>query len=375
MLKHLYIIALTALALTLAACDSKGIDPVAPGDGMVTMVISVKTIDSQPDAPLSRANETYFENPSSKFEMLNTLRYIIVRPDGKVEHNYIFGEALQASGNATDHVDYISFKVVGGEKKQVYLIANEASVPYDFSTIVDGSVFPTDEIENIQLTASQPGQPLYDNSDLATAKFLPLSEHFEVDVKEASPTSDGPTYDYQTLFITRSTVKFSFTAQVVPASNSAITLKQIIFNEIGDRQYLLPKNTEYSPAKYPVNTDDRMIVAYDVPAAATTAPATFDVNWQWNAGDSEGKAASPALYFPETAFNGNYTATIVVNVDGNDYQYTASLPNLPSLPRNTHVKIDMTLSDESVKCQVDLAPYIGVRLNPVFGWEELHPNQ
>ncbi len=368
MLKHLDITALIMLLISLCSCE-KDKDPVATGDGMVNMVISVKTIDSQLSA-LTRANETYFEDPTSRFERIHTLRYIIVRPDGKVEHNYIID-----SESETDYVNYVSFKVQGGEKKQIYLIANEASVTgYDFTKFVAGSSFDATGVEAITLQ-TQPGKPLFDNSAEGNQSYLPMAEHFEIEVKMPSPGTDGPTYQYETLFITRTTVKFSFSAVVSPVSTSDITLKKIVFNQIGECQYLFPRNTVYDPAKYPADASDRMITAYEVPQGAVTADVPFEINWEFPPMNGQGKTGSPALYFPETMFDGNYTATIVVNVDGDDFTYTAQLPNLPSLPRNTHVKIDMVLTGHDVTCIVDVAQYIGVILKPQFGFEVLHPNQ
>lgn len=373
MLKHLNIATLIVLAFSLFSCGNDGTDEPVVSDGMVNMVISVASIDSQPSVP-TRADETYFEDPVSRFERIHTLRYIIVRPDGKVEHNYFVTTAM--ADNGVDYHNNITFKVVGGEKKQIYIIANEASVPgYDFGQFVAGAPFKAAEAESLTLVAPQPGMPLFDNSDESTAHYLPMAEHFEVNVTRPSETSDGPTYQYETLFITRSTVKFSFSAQVSPVSPSDIVLKKVIFNNIGDRQFLFPKNTEYSPSKYPVSGSDRIITAYDVPDGAETSQLPFDLDWNFPPMTAGGKVTSSSLYFPETAFSGKYSATIVVGVDGEDFEYTADLPNLPSLPRNTHVKVDMVLKGHSVTCVVDVAQYIGVTLEPEFGFVKLHPNQ
>lgn len=375
MLKFSKIAAMILSACIFAGCGESGVVPGTQGDGMVSMVLSVATVDSREPAR-SRADETYFEELTSHYERINTLRLIIVRPDGRVEHNRLIRTAMADQG--VDYHNNMVFKVLGGEKKDIWLIANEASVPgYDFGRFVTGAPLDVAALEAITLKTSAAGAPLFDNSDAAADRhYLPMAEHFAgVDVKLPSPATDGPTYQYETLFITRSTVKFTLSAKVDPPSYSNITLKKIVFNNIGDTQYLFPKNTEYSPSKFPLSGANRLITAYDVPEGAATAPLSFDVNWNFPPLSSAGKTASPALYFPETKIDGKYTATVTVEVDGTDFEYTAQLPNLPSLPRNTHVRIDMVFTGHSVQCQVDLAQYIGVILKPDFGFEELHPNQ
>lgn len=53
--------------------------------------------------------------------------------------------------------------------------------------------------------------------------------------------------------------------------------------------------------------------------------------------------------------------------------YTATLPNLASLFRNTHVKVKVNfknLSEAELELEVDVEPYWEVVLDPVFGLDE-----
>lgn len=237
-------------------------------------------------------------------------------------------------------------------------------------------MFPSSDVESIILQSPSPASPLFDNTDETSAKYLPMAEQFEIDVVRPSGNATTDTYQYETLFLTRTTVKFSISAKVEPLSNSNIVLKRVTFNQIGDRQFLFPNNTTYSPEKYPLSGDNRIITAYDIPSEVVNSSVSFDVNWIFSPMSAEGKIASPPIYFPETklAADDKYSVRVIVAIDGEDFEYDADLPNLPSLPRNTHVRLNLVFTGHNVECHVDVAPYIGVELKPSFGFDKLHPN-
>ncbi len=375
MLKYLKPVLILVVSYLLWGCGESNSLSEIEGDGMVNIVLSVATVDSE-SSGRSRADEYYFEEPSSQFERLRSLRYIFVRPDGTVEYNIYIDTNIPESG--VDYYNSVKFKVRGGEKKKVYVIGNEASVRdiYNFDNIKVGSIFPTSDVESIILRSPSPAFPLFDNSDETSAKYLPMAEQFEIDVVKPSGNATTDTYQYETLFLTRTTVKFSISAKVEPVSNSNIVLKRVTFKQIGDRQYLFPNNTAYSPEKYPVSGDNRIITAYDIPSGAVNSPVSFDINWTFPPMSAEGKIASPPIYFPETKLvaDDKYSVRVVVAIDGEDFEYDADLPNLPSLPRNTHVRLNLVFTGHNVECHVDVAPYIGVELKPSFGFDKLHPN-
>lgn len=135
----------------------------------------------------------------------------------------------------------------------------------------------------------------------------------------------------------------------------------------------------YDPAKYPVSWDNRYITAYDVPADATVTDYVFpDAEFEFTTGYTVGNlyTYAPELYFAETRLPADpqeYILTLRMTeyseVTGRNESYTVrrTLPNLPSLPRNTHVKINLTLTGGRLDCVVDVLPYTGVFLNPDFG--------
>ena len=59
--------------------------------------------------------------------------------------------------------------------------------------------------------------------------------------------------------------------------------------------------------------------------------------------------------------------TVTLNIG--DASLSTTLENLPTLPRNTHVIVNMTLSQSELTAVVELVPYIGVELKPSFGFD------
>ena len=80
--------------------------------------------------------------PVSDYEKLRTLRVMIVHAGeektGVVEHNRMV--LVEPSSGAILNDD-LRFKVSSGERKHIYLFANEAAVSYDFSSIAEGELF------------------------------------------------------------------------------------------------------------------------------------------------------------------------------------------------------------------------------------------
>lgn len=133
------------LAGSCAHHDPDAPDPALP-EGSVYLTLQVRALDDTPpcpdaaQAPAFEENDTTgFENPATDYEKMHTLRVIIVRPDGEVEYNRF----LRITGaGLPQEPDDMTFIVKAGESKKVYLFANEAAVPYDFSQIRPETRFP-----------------------------------------------------------------------------------------------------------------------------------------------------------------------------------------------------------------------------------------
>ncbi|MBQ7824283.1 MAG: hypothetical protein IJ338_08980, partial [Bacteroidaceae bacterium] len=163
-----------------------------------TVNLDINVSLSDVSAPVTRGVDRY-EGAASKEEKIQTLRIIVVRPDGIVEHNRLLSLA-----SAVEVYKSATFKVAGKETKRIYLFVNEGLttkknvVPessvssdklpnFDFNTIIVGQPFPTDEIAALTIDMGGNTEELYG--------ALPMSECHEVKVPEEDCTFN--------LFVTR----------------------------------------------------------------------------------------------------------------------------------------------------------------------------
>lgn len=378
-------------------------DPADNTDVYLTVEVAVAETSDGTDsrAADSRADGdlTYFELPDLICEKLRTLRVIIIS-DGEVEANRLV--KFDTDG-ATILNDNLTFKIKPGTK-DIALYGNEMSMPSDLRTTLEsatpGTKFTrTDAYATVQTRAD--GSALYDwrgtyldGMDYQSyhgTKAVPMSEYWP-DIVVAEPESEDDRRQHVRLFITRAVSKFSFTitksndgvteADFVSLSNHRIT--GFTITGIGMNQYLMPTNTVYSPAKS-LNSSNpyggRYIESFDVPAGNSPQPYTYALATPCDVdGIKPGNSVlyNLPVYFPETP-GGDGRFTCVINaVDKTTGQPTTlfepvTLPNLPSLPRNTHVIVNILLTPGAMKCTVDVQPYTSVTLDPTFGFDELLP--
>ncbi|MCM1093535.1 MAG: hypothetical protein NC421_06225 [Lachnospiraceae bacterium] len=327
-----------------------------PRDPMAYLSLSITAVDAAPGVG-SRADDYGFEPPEYDNEKISTMRFIIVDKDGKVEHN------ISISQNPDIMTAKRLFKVKPNETKQVYLFANEASIPEDvinvFRNLEKGNPFPVDTYGSYTLSRTS-DEPLFTADQL-----IPMTEVHEVEIGAPKYDANGDPDPYKaTLFVTRAAVKLSFSLNVTDSyiKFDPSALSTVTFNEVGDVEYLFPCNTTYEPPKAPDATD-RIITAYSVPANAATH--SWSLSWS-PVGDSNRSFSAGPVYMPETKYrNGAEPYTITLPVNG--VVLSAPLPNLPSLPRNTHVRVNINLYGASMTCEVTVVPYTGIYLDPDFG--------
>ena len=108
-------------------------DDYDPNGILSELTISV-TVSDTPGAPLPKNGVTRVDidpgdyiAPAHEGEKMQTLRIVIVRENGIIEHN----RYMDFGGRAYMEVSDISFKVYGPEKKMVYLFVNENTVKDD----------------------------------------------------------------------------------------------------------------------------------------------------------------------------------------------------------------------------------------------------
>lgn len=372
-----------------------------PGDVYLNLSVGVLT---QLAEPSSRANDNiYFEGPERNYERIKSFRIIIVRGDrltdisyvtdstGYIEHNHLYNNFAETG---VDFHDNMVFKVRGGEKKKIYLIANEAYLKakglIDFDELKPGTRYPSGRIEDIILEAA-PDNVLFDNTG-ANPTYIPMSESYDIDVPV--PQSPEDYNMYRNMFITRAAVKFSFIINTAEEDypDRGILIKGITVNGIADCEYFLPR-AKYDPPKEEESTnwsEGRYVEEFIVPEEVKTLyPYTFPTaiplkyyNDEYELPENsesikkiKGCLYAPAIYFPETPkpLNGKKnTVTITIGTaESTDDDYTfpeVNLPNLPELPRNTHVVIYITINKAELTATVELVPYIGVDLEPSFGF-------
>ena len=406
----------TAVCLLAVCCSSE--NPVIESEPEDTDVMLCLNVSVSNTAEIYRpgtratnpADSKYtFEAPAYVYERMNTLRVIIVRPDNTVEYNRL--ETLPATEGTTDF-EQLLFKVatdqgvidenkpnIRVEKKRIYLIANEASLPSEetrkfFVDLTKGSRFNITEVED--MIVSRPWAtgaiPFIDNSGEGSKKFIPMTEFFDISVAyDVAKGNAGSPTQYESLFVTRIPVKFEFSVNgdaSAFAPNESVRITAIRFQNVMEKEYLFPKDAKYSPTKYEdiekraQELTGRIITSFKTPGRSDNQvkpiefrPESFGFGYGCN------EDYAPQTYYCESEnyegdAEGNTTYFVSVDAafvtdEGTEEIETFShvaLPNLPALPRNTVVKINFTFKNRDLLCDVTLFPYTAVNLNPTFGF-------
>ena len=404
-----------ALGLALSSCRSD-LEPYPEDESVTARLVLDLGINQGPDNG-SRAYDDEFEGPANRYEKVERLRVIIVREPNKagaeshnlVEVNRVItgtppeGEPLfflpPVATQLADLGKY-KFDVIDNEEKRIYLIANENSLPAELQK---------------KLSEQQVGKPMFDIAaetvsiipqegtvggyyiDLSNQQpdqnspelFVPMSEFFDVSIdaktkgKLVVGGTNGFVYEQEaSLFITRLTTKFSFSASATVDTGSTFSIKSITVNNLGTTEYLLPNDADYNPVKNenssrPLN--GREITHFQVPAGFSTSSYTFRPETFQFVGPTtisttaaDWATYTPLVYFLESNRTA-YNITVTTDVDGKEYTWTKNLPNLTLLPRNTHVYVHFVFKNNELSAIVKLVPWIGVSIDYTFGFDELIP--
>ncbi|MDE6371451.1 MAG: hypothetical protein K2K92_08195 [Duncaniella sp.] len=393
------------MPLLLAGCVNDSYDELVPpseaspkADIMLDLDVSVLG-NSVPAAAYGLESRAFdiaddgdFE-PGTKYEGLSTLRVIIVRngalestaaadPDlaaelnrhiGEIEHNRM----VSIDENGVILYDNLSFHVIGGEKKRIYLFGNEDAkdhplngdltplISYDFDALTAGKLFPADEVADVMITR-RPNSSVIDNSSYIP-QYVPMSEVFDVNVARSTASVSS---QREVLFITRSLIKFSLCVisnSPFPASKSM--LNGIRIDGISNECYYLPRDTEYAPGKYTISSNKlqgRYITEFTLPADHGTSSYYFPVRMNLRTPGEYLYSGNGMIYFPES--KGTYKVSLdFADPWYNEHTGTKDL-ELQNIPRNTHVKINVYINGQDITTTITLLPYTGVYLNPSFGF-------
>lgn len=373
---------LAAAALTaLAACSGGEASP-ADDDAMeATLCLNVEQLTA------SRADLASLDDN----EKMHSVRVVILRPDGTVEHNCHYSLSDAATSR------YIILKVHTGERKTIYFFANEESV-----AAVEGASAGATSLTGF-LDSYPAGAPAGFASEVAGLYFapdyvaadgslrpIPMSSAYEVDMPLADNFSG-------TFYVVRVATKFvvNFTSW-----RATPTLVDAVGMECHARKNFLMAAVE------PTKRNENLLAGYatwvdwlkDVADASSPTDKGYNVsNWLIDYGMPAGEASatvyrSPSsiavpkaandvagtaqftFYLPESkhiradAANGEQDYQLTVSVtDLNAGTFYCPLTGLDALFRNTEVIVNITLNDHSIAAEVDARPYSSVELNPQFG--------
>lgn len=341
-----YIVTLGCCALLLAECGKTPDEERLPEPPvLVNLDISLSLRDV---SPATRAGDA---EAATDDEKMRTLRIVVVRPDGTVEHNRF----LRLSSAVETYRDE-TFKVVGGETKRIYLFANEETtlptetpgisrklLERDLSAIRTGQAFPQQEMAALTLRTRDNAE------DIAGA--LPMSECHTVEV---------PARDHAcTLFVTRAAVKFSF--RITNLSSRELTLTGLAIDKMAREAYYLPRDAQYDA--------QGRIVRYSVPPLRDDSYYTFARPFDLPLPVGQKVTLKP-LYLLEGRYTDpsgdprNYSMKLSLGGAESESRY---FPDLAQLPRNTHVVVEITVGEHQTQWQVDVRPYEEIPLAPGFG--------
>lgn len=373
-LRHALHMALCGMALIamsgITSCSSETEPPVNKGDEssqLIFLSLDVTPLENASTHKNTRANEidseNYFELPEPECEKLRSLRVILVeKSTGKIEANrYI---AIGADGNPVG--DNMIFRTTPGEKK-VFLFGNEESLGEECCQILESQRAGTTvaNLDDLTLSRKASGEPLLDFSpkNYNGYSHVPMSECWDVEVKDIEK---GGSHQHADLFITRAVTKFSFRIQLsddfrgIPADS----ISEIVIDGIDNSEYLLPRNTIYSPAKGEGSANPyggRWITQFASPTEENVrSQAAFKLENPVvlrNLGEGRVYTYSPAIYYPESSTpSGGFTCRLRYGRNG--LTTPIQLPNLDLLPRNTHVVVNITLgNDYQTMLSVSVLPW------------------
>lgn len=360
MLKIGPFILVLAVCMSIIGCQENEVTP-AP---MADLRIYVNAVGRTDARALTDAEEEYYKDALASCEEMHRLRFVVVRPDGTVEHNRLLNLY-----NPAERYGYESFEVVGGEKKTVYLFVNESTndgsygpfeikadnattTKYDLNQIEVGKSFPTDDIKALVIKLAD------GDAEWPSLSSLPMNGIGEVDVPKTG-------FVQKTMYVTRAAVKFTY--RFTNKTSQDYTLRGLTIDKVTDKEYYMPNNPIPSLTDVTANNPITELTIY--PEANY---ATYSKEYSFSIPSGCTKKVLPSIYQLEGKYNAAVTDETQryktsITLDGGVGTLEAFLKGLPNLVRNTHAVVDITINESDVTWEVDVIPYSSVELNPSFG--------
>lgn len=393
------IVAAATTAGALSAC-STDVDTPAPAEATVTLALNISTTDVTRGSRAGEPDGT--EGPATDYEKLNQLRIIIVDGNGKVEHNRFYNYKNYYYTNVTHELE-----VTPNDTKAIYLIANEHAergdielggsgagnqtniVDYNFNQVVVGEELPTD-FTDYKLSLPV-GDEMINN--------IPMTAVYKMQIGSESKQS-------LSFMLNRCAVKYSF--NFTNKSSAQVKISELRIDKTATTEWFFPrvKSTDGSTIvhqlEYTSTADDATPIEtatgevaewqtdisgekafytahlynnYAVPTDAAHEQYTRDFKIELAPKSDSPYKLQPfylleSAYYPGTeASTQSYTITLIVN---DNIELSSQLPNLPRLPRNTHVIVNVTFQEDTylLECEVRVVPYAEVILRPGFGFDQ-----
>lgn len=400
-----YLTLLILLTLSAGACSSSH-DELTPWKGELSLVLQIGVVESGNTPTRASEEPDNYEIATQDVEKLHTVRIIIVKKakDTSAKDTIVYND-YQPLGSPGNQISGLRYKVDFSTQYRIYLVANESGITDTDvpnllkETLAAGKEYPENVLENLKLSASKIGGYLINNTDESEPTIVPMSEMYDITTISRPTTNSLETLKLEMeekLFVTRAASKFTF--QFFKDANYSINgkplreIKAVKITGLGQKEYLIPRDTEYSPGKYEQATNgERHITEFTLPGEndensatdvgendvpPTTGEHIFTLPTSIIIPDlpsdqtqtSDKNTYSPLLYFPESKGDGKEGKfQCSISYDGEHYLQPADLELPTKLPRNTHVVINIVIKDNDVELKVDLFPYTSIILEPTFG--------
>lgn len=288
-------------------------------------------------------------------EKMSTLRAVIFRQDGSVEHNELIYDDPEAP---LEEVRNKTFRVRANEAKTIYLLANAENLPDLDLENPDGLKARIDACDGV-------------SSDyLREADAIPMTSSYTFNVRNQN-------VDCGTLYVAFAAVKFTFTFKNEMEDGNSFGVSGMTLYSIASTSYLYPHGTGQRWLSDLLA--GKTVTAYDVPETAQHVPFDMEITSRLVVDYLE-SITLPPVYLPESRniAEGSQTYTLSIlmgpgdDPDGDgdrirDAVLTGDDGPLNSLFRGTHVNVDIIVKSME---QVDIVYGIYGMIEP---WTELDP--
>lgn len=346
--------------LILASCDQTDVDSWPTGGENALLVLRVGTI-GQARALVDSDNER-----------MHSLRIVVLKANGEVEAK------LFKNLSTPSEEEMYSLPISSGEKKKIFLFANEESV-----TKVEGTAATEDQPLSQFLGGYSIGasgfetavNSVYFTPDYSENKPIPMSSVYEIDVPAMATTIE------KTLYVVRVATKWTVTFE--NWRSDKVTVKSFSIGNFADSNYLMAHVNDSEKNKIlftgfdtwtdwlkdvsdksnmdpenPTADASGWLQDYDMPTEATHEDAysyaeEFTLEAKRAATTDEApqpgtkilnsfyKLESKNLKAGEAADGEQeYTMNLTVaDADGSERNFSQAIPNVKALFRNTHVQL------------------------------------